>query len=203
MAQYALQYNIMFIFPDGENSFYLDQAGAGKKYCQYVGEELPAYVRKLFGLSDRREDTWIGGYSMGGYGALHTALAYPETFSKALALSSALIQHSVEKMTPGFVDVVADYDYYAATFGDPQKLADSPNNPEYLIKQLQAAGKALPDIYLAIGTEDFLYEENQLFRRFLTERKVPFTYEEGPGAHDFVFWDAYCRRALEWALKEE
>lgn len=52
-----------------------------------------------------------------------------------------------------------------------------------------------------MGTEDFLYGENQILRRFLTEHGVPFTYEEGPGAHTFDFWDPYCRKALDWLVE--
>lgn len=57
---------------------------------RYVGEELPAFTRRLFPLSSRREDTFIAGLSMGGYGALNAGLTYPETFGKVAALSAAL-----------------------------------------------------------------------------------------------------------------
>lgn len=69
MSEYALERNLNVILPDGENSFYLNQGAAGRRYADYVGRELVAYTRKLFSLSDRREDTCIGGLSMGGFGA--------------------------------------------------------------------------------------------------------------------------------------
>jgi len=199
VAEYALQYNMMVFFPDGDNSFYLDRPGTGNKYASYIGEELVAFTRKLFGLSDKKEDTYIGGYSMGGFGALHNALAYPDTFGKVFCLSSAMIIHNVARLKPGEGDMMADYTYYRDIFGEPSEVVASKNNPETLILDLQAQGKALPAIYMAVGTEDFLvYGVNQELRSFLEEHQVPFTYEEGPGMHDFNFWDPYAKKAIEW-----
>ena len=96
----------------------------------------------------------------------------------------------------------ADYDYYLRTLGAPAQVEESVNNPETLVRAIRKNGQPLPRIYLAIGTEDFLYRENQIFRRFLEEQQVPFTYEEGPGTHDFDFWDPYCKRAMEWLVNE-
>ena len=55
---------------------------------------------------------------MGGFGALHTGLAYPDTFGKVAALSSAFIHHEVAKMEPGGGNSVANYEYYRQCFGD-------------------------------------------------------------------------------------
>ena len=172
-------------------------------FIDYIGRELVDYSRRFFSLSDKREDTFIGGLSMGGFGALHTALAFPETFGAAFSLSGALIVHNVKTMKPGFADMAANYDYYRLTFGEPEKLVESENNPEALLLGLLEGGKPLPRIYQAVGTEDFLYGENQILRGFLTEHGVPFTYEEGPGVHNFDFWDPYCRRAMDWLVKTD
>ena len=85
-------------------------------------------------------------------------------------------------------------------FGQPEALAESRNSPETLVKELMQAGKPLPGLFLTIGTEDFLYEPNQEFRRFLTEQNVPFHYEEGPGTHSGEFWNARLEPAIRWML---
>src|SRR5690554_1229486 len=85
----AGKYNMAVVMPSGDNSFYLDGKGKGRAYCKYVGEELVDYVRSTFNLATNKEDTFIGGLSMGGFGAMHTGLYYPETFGKIVALSSA------------------------------------------------------------------------------------------------------------------
>ena len=76
----AAGYNLAIVMPTAENSFYLNGAATGRAYQTMVGEELVAYVRKTFGLAKKREETFIAGLSMGGFGALHTGFAYPETF---------------------------------------------------------------------------------------------------------------------------
>lgn len=138
---------------------------------------------------------------MGGYGALHTGLYFPETFSKIIALSSALIVHNIENKTEGFANNAADYDYYFSVFGDLSKLAVSENNPEYLIKKLQEEETPIPGIYMACGTEDFLLQENRDFHGFLEERKVEVTYQESAGIHDWIFWNRYLEPGILWMLK--
>ena len=58
-------------------------------------------------------------------------------------------------------------------------------------------------IYLAIGTEDPLYDSNQRFRNFLKEQNADFRYEEGPGGHFWSFWNEYLPRGLSWLLADE
>ena len=207
LVELAGKYNVNFVLPNTENWFYLDGASSDRKYATYVGEELVDYSRKVFGFSDRMEDTFIGGYSMGGFGAIHTALSFPDTFNKAMGLSNALIIHNVEKMTPGFTDPIANYEYYKMVFGgedgDVKKVADTDYNPEHLIIGLQKENKRIPGLYLAIGTEDFLYNENQIFKKFLEEHEVPFKYSEGPGSHNFDFWNQHIEPTIRWMLDEE
>ncbi len=196
----AGKYNLAVIMITGGNNFYLDRKATGCQYGTFAGEEVVNYTRKLFGLSEKREDTLIGGLSMGGFGAIHTALAYPETFGGVVALSSALIIHDIAGLKEGFQDMMANYDYYREVFGDLDKVKESDNNPEVLYTKLKDKGAKIPPIYMAVGTEDFLYENNQIMRRFFEENKADFTYEEGPGIHDWNFWNEYIFKGLDWVL---
>jgi len=194
----AQQYNFAIVMPTAENSFYLNGAATGCAYQSMLGEELVDYVRKTFGLAQGKEDTCIAGMSMGGFGALHTALAYPDRFGKAGALSSALIVHGIAGMKPGEDNGVANYAYYRQCFGDLEKVEDSDNNPETLVKKLKARGEALPEIYMCCGTEDFLLEPNREMHRFLLDQQVPHEYHEGPGRHDMKFWSEHIVKVVEW-----
>lgn len=198
----ALKYNLAIVCPTGYNSFYLDGKGTGTAYGRWVGEELPAYIHKTFNLSDKPEDTLIGGISMGGFGALHTGLKYPQTFSKIFALSSALIIHEIKNQKEGYDNGSADYDYYTAVFGDLSKLEQSENNPETLVRKLKEENRTIPAVYMACGTEDFLIEPNRQFRNFLHQQGVPVEYAESPGVHDWAFWNQYIEPAILWMLKE-
>ena len=102
------KYNLAIVMPSGENSFYLDQKGTGRAYGTLVGKELIEYLRKTFGIAMSAADTFIGGLSMGGFGALHTGLLYPENYSGIIALSSALIAREVMNMKKGEGNGVAD-----------------------------------------------------------------------------------------------
>ncbi len=196
------QYHLAIISVAGENSFYLDHKAEGFKYGAYVGEELVAYTRELFGLSDKREDTYIGGFSMGGFGAIRNGLKYHETFSKVVALSSALITREVSKMQPGSHNGMANYEYYEMVFGETAHVLETENDPEYLVKTLMAKGEKLPEIYMACGSEDFLIEPNRAFANFLKEQKAPAVYEEAPGVHDWNFWKPYIERGIKWIMEE-
>lgn len=202
ISELAGRYNLAVLMPAGGNSFYLDGAETGRQYAAFVGQELPDYAARLFGLSTRRQDCCIGGFSMGGYGALRTALAYPQRFGRVAAFSAALIQRQVAAMTPQTDDPVANYAYYRQVFGEPAALPESPNNPEHLVRQLVAAGEELPGIFFCVGTQDFLYANNRQFKAFLEEQGVAFRYAEGPGTHDFVFVRSQLERALDFLTEE-
>ena len=193
-----MRHNFAIVMPTAENSFYLNGAASGSAYQSLVGEELVDYVRKTFGLAKSAKDTYIAGLSMGGFGALHTALAYPDRFGKAGCLSSAFIVHGIAKMKPGQDNGVANYEYYRSCFGDLDKVEESDANPETLVKKLKAAKKKIPDLYLCCGTEDFLIEPNRAMHKFLEDEKVPHEYHEGPGIHDMVFWSHWIVKVVEW-----
>ena len=87
-------------------------------------------------------------------------------------------------------------------FGDPEKLLDSDKNPEYQYLKLKESGSPIPKIYLACGMEDPLLRTNHVFRDFLKSQKADYRYEEGPGVHNWTFWNEYLPKGLEWILRE-
>ena len=196
-----MKYHFAIVMPSAENSFYLNGLSTGHAFQTLVGEELVDYVRKTFRLAMNPEDTCIAGLSMGGFGALHTGLAYPRTFSKIGAMSSAFIVHEVAKMQPGHGNDVANYDFYRECFGEPSLVEESDNNPETLVRKLKAAGEKIPEIYLACGTEDFLIENNREMHRFLEAEGVPHEYHEAPGTHDMVFWTEHIQKIVRWMFE--
>ena len=95
---------IAIVLPDGENLFYQDLPDRMTFYSTYVGKELVEVTRKMLPLSTKREDTFIGGISMGGYGALYNGFKYRDTFSKVVAFSPASDAYMLlaEEDAPGF-----------------------------------------------------------------------------------------------------
>ncbi len=201
--EYTSLYNMAIVMPSGENAFYVDGISSGHKFATFLGVELVEYVRKTFHLAMTPEDTFVMGLSMGGFGAIHTAYMYPETFGSAIALSSALIIHGIAHMKPGTDNGVANYEYYRECFGDLETVEQSRHNPEVLVEELLASGGKLPRLLMACGTEDFLLEPNRHFHRFLEEKGVAHEYFESKGIHDMNFWSEYARKLIPMLFAEE
>ena len=188
IQRWAEERDLCVVMPSGDNAFYVDRPATGNCYGQFIGEELVEITRRMFPLSRKREDTFIGGLSMGGFGAMRNGLKYHETFGAVISFSGVF-----EFLTPNAADTV----FEEGLFGDLEKAAASDKNPVWLANNL--AGKEdLPDIYIACGTEDHLLPHSRNFRDLLIKNGFSATYEEGPGGHDWDFWDTYIKKALDW-----
>lgn len=203
VQDYALKYNLAIVMPTGGLNFYLDLKPTGRQYGKFIGEDLINYLRDTYGLAKAREDTFIGGVSMGGFGAFHTALAYPDRFAGLMGLSSALIIHQLKDMKEDMANPMANYAYYVDTFGDLSKAESSEANPEVLYLKNKENGIANPKIYMACGTEDFLYQENLTMKAFLEAQQATFRYDEGPGMHDWHFWIPTSEEGIKYFLEGE
>lgn len=208
IQELSLIHNIAVFMPSGENNFYLDDSDKGELHAEFIGNELVEFTRKTFPISSNREDTFIGGLSMGGFGAIRNGLKYSQHFSKIIALSSALITRNIAGIPEDFKDPIADYNYYRRVFGDLNELLGSDKDPEALILNLKKDNAdnpenpekaVIPHIYMACGTEDFLLKENRAYHEFLEKEGVEHTYIEAPGVHDWKFWNEYIEKAMKWA----
>jgi len=191
----ADEHKIAVVMIDGENSFYTDLPN-GMRYGRYAGKEIVEATRALFPLSTRREDTFIAGLSMGGYGAIKTGLLYSDTFGAMASMSGALAlgQKEEERLN----DNPGPFATRESIFGSGDKFIGSDHDLFALLERKLQEGSSLPSMYVACGTEDFLYEGNIAFRDFVREKQMDFTYEEGEGGHTWEFWDCYLERILKW-----
>ena len=67
-----------------------------------------------------------------------------------------------------------------------------------LKKQKEDASVQLPAIYMAVGTEDFLLQNNREYKKIFEDAGVDLTYIEAPGDHNWDFWDHFIHEALDW-----
>lgn len=198
IQSWAEEKNLAVIMPSGENRFYLDDPISGELYGEFIGRELVEVTRRMFPLSDKREDTFIGGLSMGGYGSIRNGLKYAETFGCITALSAALVHVGWDKSDDSGPAFIFRRSYHQAIFGDHDKVLGSDKDPKALVEKLIAEGRPVPKMYMCCGTEDSLIGVNRDLRDFLLQKGVDLTYEEGPGSHNWVFWDTYIRKILDW-----
>lgn len=201
ISNLAVAYNIAVVLPDGQNSFYLNGKATGFQFEDLLSRDLPQYLNKTLGLSLKPEDNFIGGLSMGGFGAIHTGLAHPELFGKMFGLSSALIQNQLKDFKPDAENPMANYDYYVQMFGDLNTAAERDVNPEVIAAKRLAKGEKIQPIYMACGSEDFLINENRAFHEFLVSKGIDVCYNEAPGVHNWDFWNAFIEPAIKWALE--
>lgn len=193
IERYAQTHKLAIVSASVTNSCYLDMAH-GPKFLTYMTQELPRFIQAMFPVSSRREDTFIAGISMGGYGAYRIALETPERFGCAVSLSGGLEMANLRKGIPdGGPSAIS----FANCFGDdPAFIAD--NDLLTLLDKRLAGGSPIPKLYQCCGTEDFLYKMNLHFRDQLRTLPIDLTYEEGPGKHNWEYWDPQIQRVLEW-----
>lgn len=186
------------VTPFAALSFYTDEY-CGDDYFQFVSRELPALCRQLFPqMSHDRNDTFVAGLSMGGYGAIKCALLAPETFSCAASLSGALDMASrVEHASPD------DSAYFFDLFGPADAMRGSPNDLFAAAANYAAAPSFPIRLYMACGTEDFLYQDNLRFRDHLRRLHLDPVWQEAPGAHTWDFWDAEIQNVIRWLLPQK
>lgn len=73
-----------------EGSFYSNSSLTGN-WSDFAAKELVDYVDRNFKTMATRDSRGIAGHSMGGYGAIKTAMLFPEVFSSVYALSPGLL----------------------------------------------------------------------------------------------------------------
>lgn len=192
IERYVNDLGIAVIMPSTDLAWYTNTT-YGMDYWTFIAEELPEICHELFPqLTIKREKTFAAGLSMGGYGALKLGLCYPERFQAIASLSGAI---ALVEMMEQFEEIPKRA-YWKGIFGPLNQVRDSKNDPIHLIKQVDA--KQAPDFFVCVGTEDPLYQANQYAVSVMQAQGLNVVYEEGPGAHDWEFWDKWIQRVLAW-----
>ena len=199
---------LAIIMVSGDNSFYHNAPDRSADYERFLAEELPELTRAMLPLSNKREDTYIAGLSMGGYGALRTGLLYPQVFGFAGGLSSALLTQNMKAYMceevffrrREFLETVFD--------GDLAGIEDSDHDVRALSHRLLAqieeeakAGEAktvMPKLYIACGEQDALLPLSQELHADWMKQGIEHRYEEHEGNHEWAFWEWGLGRILEY-----
>ena len=167
---YAEERNIAVVMLSAENKAYINHGG-DDNYFDFVSHELPEFVQSMFPVSDRPEDTYIAGLSMGGYGSLVHGLSQSERFAAIGSFSGAPRMRS---------DAAPEFDPYQLA----KKCADE---------------KRMKPMYIACGDQDFLYEDNIAFKDELVKLGYDVTWVVGEGyQHEWRFWNREVEAFLDW-----
>ena len=172
----ARDLELFVVMPSAYNSCYVDTK-FGMKMMTYIAEELPAKMERLFPISSKREDRFLMGESMGGYGTWLLSLTYPEKYGKACPLSQGGIRDFGHILDTGAYSV------------------------DQLARELSSSGKEATDYFLMCGTEDVMvYERCTSWEKFLKEEcpNIFVKSEYWPGKHNFFFWNQAIPKALQF-----
>ena len=192
---------IAIVIPNGQNGFYIDHPERNANYSRFVGEELVARTRTMFRLSEKREDTYIAGISMGGYGALLNGLRYRSVFSKIAAFSPAadpaLLMGDPEACRMGGFGE-REFEYY---FSSAEEYHAGPWDLMKLYPEA-AAGKSsaddvvgdpavpLPELFVGCGDRDIAVDSQvRRFEECLINHNIPHIFRESYGNHDIDTWE--------------
>lgn len=198
IERYAQNYGLAIVMPNASYSFYTDMA-CGPNYWTYISEELPQVCRSYLPLSDRREDNFVAGNSMGGYGSFKWAMRRPRFFSAAASLSGALDMASLVADT----EDDQEKERLEWIFGELDTIRGSQQDLLRLATQLSKSDITPPRLFQCCGTDDFLYQLNLDFRDQVEDLELNLTYEEQPGtAHEWSYWDEQIERILTWLPME-
>ncbi|NLZ83162.1 MAG: esterase family protein [Clostridiales bacterium] len=192
IERYADDMGIAVVMPTTHLGWYTDMHH-GLKYWTFISEELQDICHDFFPkMSTKREDNFVAGLSMGGYGAMKMGLGAAERFCAVASLSGAMDVRHLDQNDS------TTHEFWFNIFGPLDKVEGSDNDLFELASRLKASGKPLPKLYMWCGTEDFLYEANKDMKKHLTDLGYDLTYEETPGDHQWKYWDDKIQDVLRW-----
>jgi len=174
IERYVAELGIAVVMPQVHRSFYSDMAHEGGRYWTFVAEELPQLVADSFRVSTRRENTFVAGLSMGGYGAFKLALRCPDRFAAAGSLSGVLDVASLARR--------AERGPLAHNVWGERGVEGSDDDLLALLGRADPA--TLPALWSTCGTEDELIGHQRTFVAAAEDRGVEVTADEHPGAHE-------------------
>jgi len=177
---YAEEKKITIVMVSAENKSYVNSI-SGDRFFDFFSIELPDFVKGMFPVSKKSEDTFIAGLSMGGYGALLHALSNPEQYRAIGAFSPAI------SINP------------AALCLQPDLPVPESQNLISLLSKSAAKKAKMPSVYISCGEDDFLLKDNLMFTENLRKADIEFTWNQVPGfSHEWRFWDREVENFLAW-----
>lgn len=173
---------MIVVMPNG----YLEQTGqvkATRLWLESTFEEnfsqLIAWTEAHYRTLTDKKNRAIAGLSMGGFHTMHTAALLNQSFDYVGIFSALYVPHMGQKHSERSHEISA------------LALSDKPayQQTEAL---LEAQFAAAPQLYwIACGKEDFLYEDNVIYRQYLDEKQYPYEYHESEGGHSWKNWMDY------------
>ena len=151
----------------GEDTLPLRE-GRGGSYEESF-PDIMNYMKSHYKIKKGADNTALCGLSMGGYHTFRISMLNAGTFGYMGLFSAAVRLERTEKSLE-------------------QQLAEHPE----AAAQLKALFAAKPHLYwIAIGKDDFLFQQNVALRQYLDKMQYPYEYFENEGGHIWRNWRIY------------
>lgn len=199
IERYADEYDIAVVMPAVARSWYTDMANDAN-YFTFVSTELPAVCRGYFkGMSDKREDNFVAGLSMGGYGAMKIALSNPDSFGGVASLSGTLDIADVTRNRP----IPEWKSIFGYDLTSTAQLYGTKHDNFNLARKLYESKEQFPEIYIWCGEQDDLHHHSEKFHNLLCELGVEHKYESSEGNHSWKWWDMHIQDAMRYLFADK
>lgn len=201
-AKTAIDNGIALVLPEvGGESFYCDM-NEGPDYFTYISEELVSKMEQMFPLSHKKEDRFVAGLSMGGYGASTWGLRKPDMFQAIGNFSGA---SDIVKLfgTPG--GPFSEEELKAKVnriWGGIDKLKDSEYDTIHMLKAAGSNPEGYPEIFVGVGKDDFVYSAVMDYMDAAEKYGVRVHYEDMSGGHEWKVWDEMFKRFVTRYFKQ-
>lgn len=163
----------------------------------YIFEELMPLIYNWFPASDKREDNFVAGLSMGGRGTCVLALNHPEKFAGACVLSAVPSDLWAMKAEGGMM--WERMQKSAANFDSEEDFLNSYQNTWKVLEDAVKQGTELPRLLFGCGEDDMLYKDFLAFREKADRLGLKADYFSIPGLkHEWRFWDQGIQKALDF-----
>ena len=193
----ADKYNYAVVMPDAQMSSYANMAH-GPNWRDYFQTELPEYIYSHFPFSQKREDNFISGMSMGGAGALKLSLLDPDRYSTCVAISSGVEVVRNYAAGVGRATIHTSFHNIYGHEDDPTGVLGTEEDIYWLLEQRVKNGDELPRFAFCVGLEDFTREGNIAFRDYAESLGVHIDWYEEHGMHDWDSWNIYIPKVFEF-----
>lgn len=177
LKQMADEKGIIFVCPDGKNSWYWDSPkNPAYRYETFVASELVNYTDEHYATIPDRKARAISGLSMGGHGALFLAIRHKEVFGAVGSMS-------------GGVDIRP----FPQNWNMKEQLGEFAANKKVwdehtVVNQLDKIENGDLAITFDCGEADFFLEVNKDLHKRLLARKIDHDFTTRPGGHTGAYW---------------
>lgn len=196
IEEYAQQNFVAVVMPNVDNSYYCNLP-YHRNYYDYYTEELPRIMRSIFPLASGRENNFIGGASMGGFGAFAAALKNPDKYGAAFSLSGGL---SFRGNTFGNQVNQWQTAVNKNLFGETDQYYD-PHAHDLLTitNDFLNAKVPQPKLYAVHGLQDSLVSDACPHTIHAMQKAgLKIDYFEENGGHNWDLWDSQLRKIMDW-----